>query len=436
MKKLQKNQLFNPAANSRGVSLIDLLELKALLQGRSKLANSRGVSLIDLLVSIGALGVIMMLFQTIAIMGKSFTKKTASRLELHQLTTHLKHHLCRGGSGIKMPGLDGFKTFALIRNSTTKDIKTPYEYKQINPSLTEKDSRDTKPVLTLSLSGMADETDLNDNAPNNHQGIVSNALDDDFSKNVADEKTGVKVKQDSHTFTAFDIAITNKKILEKESISGKTFASRCVRIGTSTHIYKSSGKPDSTIDRNSMNKSLIYILNNKIRPFYFTSADGTKTKTIIKCCDVSQSNNPIKSDGSYCKNENSYTPMLYVIYFSGKNIVGSSTTFNARVSSIQEYPSLMEMSSLFGSGFILTFNYSEADGDSQQQRQFTLDIMLRQNTCNTNLGHANTCRTISLNTDISTVEINSQQKLKDVIRYSTTSCKGMISTFDTAIIQL
>ena len=391
--------------------------------------NHHGMSLMDILVSMGMFGIVMLLFQSIILTGKSFTKKAENRVQFHQVTASLKAHVCTNSDSFKMIGLDAHKTFKFVLASDEYQNLVP-----INPT-DPSDPRVSAPILTVSLSGLSGETNLD----TQQDTVVQNTLSSysgtpeqytGFSGTLSNE-TGIMVHQDSHTFTKFDVTANNvtKNLLAAGDMTGKIFISRCIPRGPLAVIYRKTGY-STTIDMDSPGSTLVYLLNIQHRPFHFPNATLNQR---IQCCDTASSTS-ISESSTECSSSNDYNPIMYIVHFKNTAAISgtpSSNVFDAEMTDIQEYPSLAEMNTIYGAGFVFTL-----DEGQKEPQKFFLDMMILKNSCNTNFAQSNICGNISLDTDINAFEINSNQKLNDVIVPTVNSCTGIVSTMDSSIIQL
>ena len=389
----------------------------------------QGFSIVEVLVTMGFFGVVMLLFQTVVIMGDSFTKKTENRVQFSRLTAELKTYMCVNSASFKLVGMHAHKSFKFCTSASTTPC-SPDEYQILGTS----DDRVSDPVITVSLSDLSTETSLASSQNTLVQNTLANyssnlnkytGFTDDSGSPPAE--TGVKVHQDSHTFIKFDMTVDNSQLISSSDITGKIFLSRCVARGASATVYRKSGY-STTIDMDSPKNTLIYLLNIQHRPFYFpNSTTGT-----IKCCDTSSSGSIAEAG---CTNSGNYNIITYVAYFKNASSViagvTSSNIFSAEVTNIHEYPALSEMGTVYGTGFLFTL-----DEQQKEPQKFFLDIMVLKNSCNTNFAQTNVCASISLDTDVTAFQVNNNQTLSDVIVPTVNSCTGIISSMDSSIIHL
>ena len=392
--------------------------------------NNRGLSLSEVLVSMGLFGFVVLLFQTVFMMGSTFNKKVENRMHFNQVTADLKSYICTNSSSFKMIGLDAHKTFSFIPG-------TPDEYQSIE-SINPSDSRMSDPALTVSLSGLTTEGTL----ATTQNAIVQNTLTN-YSTNPnqytgfsvggsPSAETGVRVNQDSHTFTKFDLTTTGSSIMSASDITGKIFISRCIERGTSATIYRKPGY-STTIDMDSPLSTLVYLLNIQHRPFYFPDAAVANR---VKCCDTLVTG-AISENSAHCSSSDDYNPITYIVNFRNAStaIAGSSAlatnVFDAALTHIHEYPALSEMNMIYGSGFVFTLDERQTD-----PQKFFLDMIVLKNSCNTHFAQSNICGNIGLDTDVNAFQINSGQTLSQVISPTVNSCTGTVSSMDSSIIQL
>ena len=385
--------------------------------------NHHGISLMDVLVSMGMFGIVMLLFQSIILTGGSFTKKATSRVQFHQVTANLKAHVCTNSDSFKMIGLNAHKTFKFVPCTPTPCSNDEYQ------SLGSSDDRVSDPILTVSLSGLGAESSLSTTQDTAVQSTLSNysGTPDQYTgfSGTLSNETGVMVHQDSHTFTKFDVTANNvtNNLLAAGDITGKIFISRCIpRIASS--VYRKTGY-FTTIDMDSPNSTLIYLLNIPQRPFYFPNAAIDKR---VKCCDTTTS--PIEEGGTACpdNNINDYNPIMYIVHFENTTTISGTPTgniFDAKMTDIQEYPALSEINTIYGAGFVFTL-----DEEQKEPQKFFLDMMVLKNKCNTNFAQSNICENISLYPAIT------DQQFSDMIVPTVNSCTGIVSTMDSSIIQL
>ena len=400
----------------------------------------QGFSLVEVLVTMGFFGVIMLLFQTVVIMGESFKKKTENRVQFSQITADLKAHVCTNSASFKLVGLNAYKAFKLC-NSTSTPTCTPEEYQTL--ALNPLDGRVSDPAMTISLSGLGTEGNLAGSQNTIVQDTLSNystpgqqqytGFSDDGST-----ETGVRVHQDSHTFTKFDVTANNANVMSAGDITGKIFISRCIERGGSATVYRKSGY-STTIDMDSPMSTLVYLLNIQHRPFYFPNAAAADR---VKCCDTASASS-ISAAGSECTSiittpplpSGNYNPITYIVHFKNTSTIPgaatSSNVFNAEMTYIHEYPALSEMSIIYGSGFLFTL-----DEQQKEPQKFFLDMIVLKNSCNINFAQTNICGSISLDTDPNAPINNSGQTLNAVIVPTVNSCTGTVSTMDSSIIQL
>lgn len=397
--------------------------------------DRQGFSLVEVLVTLGFFGVVMLLFQTLVIMGGSFTKTTENRVQFNQITAEMKSHVCINSASFKLVGLHADKTFKFI--PCTLSPCTPGTNDEEYQPLGSSDNRVSSPVMTVSLSGLGTESNLAtaqntivQDTLNNYSGNLDQYTDFSVDGSPPAE-TGVRVNQDSHTFTKFDITANDPtNLMSADKIKGRIFISRCVERGTSATVYRKSGY-STTIDMDSPLSTLVYLLNLQRRPFYFPNAAGADR---VQCCDTSSSPSSVTVAGSECNNSDDYNPITYVVHFKGRSPiagVSSSNVFSAEMTYIHEYPAMSEMSTIYGSGFLFTL-----DEQQQEPQKFFLDLLVLKNSCNTNFGRTNACASISLETDVTAFQVNNNQNLSDVIFPSVASCTGTVSTMDSSIIQL
>ncbi len=391
----------------------------------------KGFSLIEILVSLGAFGVFIILVQSVLVMGHSFQFSHTHFMDAIHSTRMIKSIVCQGHNSFKSTGMDLNKTYYLKQGVKNERIYTKLASAFLKPS---------SAFLFVDIGNMQ-----------NAKGIVKSQV----AVKIAEElKTGdvtrflrkramefkapdfktplyYKIYQDSHT--VYKLRISKNSLPQ----SGYLFAARCVKNHPSRLIKGDKNTLPATFDSKAKESSLVYILNQDVRPYYFP----TKKKP-VKCCKYNEYDTTACAGGV----KKSYIPRFYIIHFdidhSNRNLVLPSMhkahmkqAFLIKIAHIQEEPEWQNLNTIYGAGFVLTLK--ENNYHSHQSNSFRLDMMFLKNNCKTSPTRFAFCPDLVFGTDPRTqaVSIYEDNKnlggasytMSDLIYPDVSSCSGYSS---------